>query len=88
MDWGLVAEVASAVLAVITYHYHRKYNKAIKTMQDTAKAISDTAKAFADGVLTEDEVKQLYSDWSEVAKETDLDKIAEKVKKILEHTKV
>lgn len=66
MDVGLIAEVATAILAVVSYYFSRKYSKAVGIMEDLSRALEDTSRDIEDGKLTPEEVKQLVNDWKKV----------------------
>jgi len=66
MDVALLAEVLTAILAVVSFLLGAKWRKAKAVLRDLAKALEDTYQALEDDKLTKEELKQLIKDWKKV----------------------
>ncbi len=66
MDVALLAEVLTAILAVVSFFLGARWRKAKAVLRDLAKALEDTYQALEDDKLTKEELKQLIKDWKKV----------------------
>lgn len=62
VDYQLVAEILTFLLAVLSAHLGKKYRRARKVLGDVAKTLEDLDKALADNKLSPEEIKQIVSD--------------------------
>ena len=68
LDLGLVAEILTMVLALLSIFLGVKYKKAKKIMKEVAEAMDKTYKAIEDNEITEEELKQVVKEWADVLK--------------------
>lgn len=66
MDVAVLAEVLTAVLAVVSFFLGAKWRKAKAVLRDLAKALEDTEKALEDNKISREELEQLIKDWKKV----------------------
>jgi len=66
VDVGLIAEILTIVLALLSVFLGAKYRKAKRIMKEFAEAINKTYKAIEDNQLTEEEMKQVIKEWKDV----------------------
>ena len=68
LDLGLVAEILTIVLALLSIFLGVKYKKAKQIIKEVAEAMDKTYKAIEDNEITEEELKQLVKEWADVLK--------------------
>jgi len=68
LDLGLVAEILTIVLALLSIFLGVKYKKAKRIMKEVAEAMDKTYKAIEDNKVTKDELKQVIKEWADVLK--------------------
>ena len=66
VDVGLISEILTIVLTLLSVFLGAKYRKAKRIMKEFAEAINKTYKAIEDNQLTEDELKQIIKEWKDV----------------------
>ena len=59
IDLGLIAEILTIVLAILSIFLGAKYKKAKQIMKEVAEAMDKTYKAIEDNKITKDELKQV-----------------------------
>ena len=57
VDLGLIAEILTIILALLSLYFGSKYKKAKQVMKELAEAIDKTYKAIEDDKITEEELK-------------------------------
>ena len=68
VDLGLIAEILTIVLALLSLYFGSKYKKAKQVMKELAEAIDKTYKALEDNKITEEELKGVLKEWKDVLK--------------------
>jgi len=66
VDLGLVAEILTIVLALLSTFLGLKYKKAKQIMKEVAEALNETYKSIEDNKVTEDELKRAIKEWVDV----------------------
>jgi len=66
VELGLVAEVLTVLLAILSYYLNKKYNKAKNTLKALSDALDETYRALEDNKITQDEMKGLIAKWKAV----------------------
>ena len=68
VDLGLIAEILTIVLALLSIFLGAKYREAKRIMKEVAEAMDKTYKALEDNKITKDELKQVIKEWADVLK--------------------
>ena len=68
IDLGLIAEILTIILALLSLYFGSKYKKAKQVMKELAEAMDKTYKAIEDNKITKDELKQVIKEWADVLK--------------------
>ena len=68
VDVGLIAEILTIVLALLSIFLGAKYRKAKRIMKELAEAMDETYKSIEDNKVTEDELKKVLKEWKDVLK--------------------
>ena len=66
VDLGLIAEILTIVLALLSLYFGSKYKKAKQVMKELAEAIDKTYKAIEDDKITEEELKRVLKEWKDL----------------------
>jgi len=66
VDLGLIAEILTIVLALLSLYFGSKYKKAKQVMKELAEAIDKTYKALEDNKITEEELKGVLKEWKDL----------------------
>ena len=66
VDVGLIAEILTIVLALLSTFLGAKYRKAKQVMKELAEAMNKTYKALEDDKITKEELKQVIKEWKDV----------------------
>ena len=66
VDVGLIAEILTIVLALLSTFLGAKYRKAKRIMRELAEAMDKTYKALEDDKVTKEELKQVIKEWKDV----------------------
>ena len=68
IDLGLIAEILTIILALLSIFLGAKYREAKRIMKELAEAMDKTYKAIEDNKVTEDELKKVLKEWKDVLK--------------------
>jgi len=63
---GLIAQILTIVLALLSIYFGGKYRKAKRIMKELAEAVNSTYKALEDNQLTEEELRRVLKEWKDV----------------------
>ena len=66
IDLGLIAEILTIILALLSIFLGAKYQEAKRIMKEVAEAMDKTYKAIEDDKITKDELKQVIKEWMDV----------------------
>ena len=66
VDLGLIAEILTIILALLSLYFGSKYKKAKQVMKELAEAIDKTYKALEDNKITEEELKGVLKEWKDL----------------------
>jgi len=66
VDLGLIAEILTIILALLSLYFGSKYKKAKQVMKELAEAIDKTYKAIEDDKITEEELKRVLKEWKDL----------------------
>ena len=68
IDLGLIAEILTIILALLSIFLGAKYKKAKQIMKEVAEAMDETYKYIEDNKITEAELKKVLKEWKDVLK--------------------
>jgi len=66
VDLGLIAEILTIILLLLSIYFGSRYRKAKRIMKELAEAMDKTYKAIEDDKITKDELKQVIKEWMDV----------------------